>query len=159
MERTLALVATGIILFVIANVYPFLGFQIGGQIRQSNLITGVAELFHQDLWLLAALVLTTTILVPALQLTGLLYVLLPFYFRLKLPKRMTMFRIVRHFQPWGMTEVFFLGILVALIKLSKMATIVPGKALYAFLALMLVLVAMMAFLDPHVVWDSGEESL
>jgi len=154
-ERSLALVFTGIILFVIANVYPFLGFRIGGQIQQSNLITGVAELFRQDLWLLAALVLFTTILVPALQLVGMIYVLIPFYFRIRLPKRMAIFRVVRQSQPWGMTEVFMLGILVSLIKLSKMATIVPGTALYAFMGLMLVLAAMLAFLDPRVIWMHG----
>lgn len=153
--RSLAFVAAGIIFFVIANVYPFLGFRIGGQIRQSTLITGVLELFHQDLWILSALVLLTTILVPAFQLSGMLYVLLPYYFRLNLPKRMEIFRMVRHFQPWGMTEVFLLGILVALIKLSKMATILPGTALYAFVALMVVLASMLASLDPHLIWTQG----
>ena len=153
--RSFAFVIAGIILFVIANVYPFLGFRIGGQIRQSTLITGVMELFHQGLWILSVLVLLTTILVPAFQLAGMLYVLLPFYFRLKLPKRMGIFRMVRHFQPWGMTEVFLLGILVALIKLSKMAAIIPGTALYAFTGLMVVLAAMVASLDPHIVWTQG----
>jgi len=153
--RSFALVTAGFILFAIANVYPFLGFRIGSQIRQSTLITGVMELFHQDLWILSALVLLTTILVPAFQLVGMLYVLLPFYFRLKLPKRMEIFRMVRYFQPWGMTEVFLLGILVALIKLSKMATIIPGTALYAFTALMVVLASVLAFLDPHLIWTQG----
>jgi paraquat-inducible protein A len=97
-------------------------------------------------------VLITTILVPAFQLAGFFYVLLPYYFRLRLPKRMEIFRIVRHFQPWGMTEVFLLGILLALIKLSKMATILPGTALYAFMALMLVLAAILTVLDPHIIW-------
>jgi paraquat-inducible protein A len=153
--RSLAFVATGIVLFVIANVYPFLGFRIGGQIQQTTLITGVMELFRQDLWILSALVLLTTILVPAFQLAGLLYVLLPFYFRLNLPKRMEMFRLIRGFQPWGMTEVFFLGILVALIKLTKMAAIIAGTALYAFMGLMVVMAAILVVLDPHTVWDHG----
>lgn len=153
--RSLAFVTAGIILFVIANVYPFLGFRIGGQIQQSTLITGVMQLFHQDLWILSALVLLTTIIVPAFQLAGMLYVLLPFYFRLKLPKRMVIFRMVRHFQPWGMTEVFLLGILVALIKLSKMATILPGTALYAFTALMVVLASILVSVDPHLIWTQG----
>jgi paraquat-inducible protein A len=150
--QSLALVLTGIILFVIANIYPFLGFRIGGQIQQTTLITGVLELFRQGLWLLSALVLLTTILVPALQLAGLFYVLLPFYFRLNLPKRLEIFRIIRKSQPWGMTEVFFLGILVALIKLTKMATILPGTALYAFMALMVVMAVILVVIDPHAVW-------
>jgi paraquat-inducible protein A len=153
--RSFAFVIAGFVFFVIANVYPFLGFRIGGQIQQTTLITGVMELFRQGLWTLSALVLLTTILVPAIQLAGLFYVLLPFYFRLNLPGRMEIFRAVRRLQPWGMTEVFFLGILVALIKLTKMATILPGTALYAFLALMVVMAAILVVLDPHVIWAHG----
>jgi len=151
----MALAVSGLILFVIANVYPFLGFRMSGQIRHSNLITGVVELYGQGMWMLATLVLATTILVPALQLAGMVYVLLPFYLDLKLPKRMAIFRIIKHFQPWGMTEVFFLGILVSLVKLSRMATIIPGTALYAFMALMLVLAGMSAVTDPHLIWAHG----
>lgn len=154
----MALTLAGMVLFVVANSYPFLGFRIGGQICSSNLITGVMELFRQKLWLLSALVLATTVVVPAFQLGGIFYVLLPFFTGRSLPKRMEVFRVVMRIQPWGMTEVFFLGILVALVKLSKMATILPGIALYAFLTLMFVLAAITAFLDPHIVWAHGERA-
>ena len=48
-----------------------------------------------------------------------------------------------------MTEVFLLGILVSVVKLAKMATIIPGPALFSFLALVFVLAAVNAFLDPR----------
>lgn len=150
--RTSALAVTGIILFIIANLYPFLGFRIGTKVHHSNLITGVVELYHSDMWFLATLVLVTTILVPAFQLVGMLYVLFPFFMKVHLPKRKHVFRILRLCQPWGMTEVFLLGILVALVKLSKMATIIPGTAVYAFMALMFVLAAMSVLTDPHLIW-------
>ena len=63
------------------------------------------------------------------------------------------FRLVRGFKPWGMVEVFMLGILVAFVKLAKMANLIPGIALYAFLALIFVLAASAAALDPHIVWN------
>lgn len=154
-ERTLALAVTGIILFVVANVYPFLGFRISGRIRHSNLITGVVELYHQELWMLAILVFIMTILVPALQLIGMFYILLPLKFKLRLPGQMLVFRYVRYFQPWGMMEVFLLGMLVSVIKLAKMATIIPGTAVYAFMALIFILASMSAFFDPHLVWEHG----
>jgi paraquat-inducible protein A len=55
-----------------------------------------------------------------------------------------------------MMEVFMLGILVAIVKLSKMATIIPGTALYAFMILIFVLAASAASLDPHIVWNRLE---
>ena len=44
------------------------------------------------------------------------------------------FRLLRHAQPWSMMEVFMIGILVAIAKLMGMASIVPGLALWAFVA-------------------------
>jgi paraquat-inducible protein A len=156
-DRAMALAVTGVILFVIANLYPFLGFRMSGQIRHSNLVTGIIELYSQGMWMLATLVLTTTILVPALQLAGMVYVLLPFFLNLTLPKRIAIYRMIKHFQPWGMTEVFSLGILVAIVKLSKMATIIPGTALYAFMALMFVLAGIPVVTDPFVIWGHWEK--
>jgi paraquat-inducible protein A len=54
-------------------------------------------------------------------------------------------------------EVFMLGILVSVVKLIKMATIIPGVALYAFMALIFVLAAMSVTLDEHLIWEQIEE--
>jgi paraquat-inducible protein A len=152
LERTLALTVTGLILFVVANAFPFLGFKIQAQIRETTLITGVQELYLQGMWILATVVLLTAIVVPAIQLMGLLYVLVPLRLS-RLPWNLkTVFRFIQHLQPWGMMEVFMLGILVSYVKLAKMATIVPGIALFAFMALIFILAASMAALDPHDVW-------
>jgi paraquat-inducible protein A len=55
-----------------------------------------------------------------------------------------------------MMEVFMLGILVSVVKLAGMASIVPGISLFAFLALIFVLAASSASLDPHLVWERVE---
>jgi paraquat-inducible protein A len=53
-----------------------------------------------------------------------------------------------------MMDVFMLGILVAVVKLSQMATILPGVSLFAFAALILVLGAAQAALNPDLVWSA-----
>ena len=55
-----------------------------------------------------------------------------------------------------MTEVFLLGILVSVIKLSKLATIIPGTALFAFLGLVFALAAVNSFVNPHMIWEQME---
>jgi paraquat-inducible protein A len=64
----------------------------------------------------------------------------------------TVFRTLRLAHAWSMIEVFMLGILVALAKLAHIATVVPGPALWAFGALMLLLVAASAAFDPRELW-------
>ena len=102
---------------------------------------------------LVSAVLLTTIISPLVQLTGLFYVLLPLKLDRLPPAVWRVFRWVRKLQPWSMLEVFMLGILVALVKLAKMADIVPGISLFCFLGLIYVLAAISAALDPHSVWE------
>ena len=152
LDRVLALTVAGLILFVIANMYPFLTFRLEAQIQETNLITGVKELYQQGMWIVAGVVLLTTILMPLLELTGMLIVLVPLKLRRRPWKLALLFRAIRTLRPWGMMEVFMIGILVAAVKLVKMASIIPGMALYAFMILIFVLAASAAALDPHIVW-------
>ena len=153
LDRTLAMTIAGLILFVLANSFPFLSMKIQAQVQESTLFTGIKELYAQGMWQVALLVLLTTILVPLIQLLGQLYVLLPIKLNRKPWKLALVFRFVQRLQPWSMMEVFMLGILVSIVKLAGMASMVPGISLFAFLVLIFILAASAASLDPHLIWE------
>ena len=158
LDRTLAFALGGLILFILANSFPFLGLKIGAQVRETTLITGIHELYIQGMQVIAILVLLTTVLVPATQMMCLFYILLPLKFG-RIPKRLPwVLRFLQRIQPWGMMEVFMVGILVSVVKLAKMAKIIPGISLYSFLALIFVLAAMSVSLDSHLIWEKWEAS-
>jgi paraquat-inducible protein A len=91
--------------------------------------------------------------VPLVQLLLLVYVLLPLKFN-RIPwKLATVFRFQQSLGPWGMMEVFMLGILVSVVKLAGMADIVPGLALWSFALLIFVLAGAAAALDPEIIWE------
>jgi paraquat-inducible protein A len=52
-------------------------------------------------------------------------------------------------------EVFLLGILVAMVKLIKLAEIRPGLGLYAFLVLVFLLAAIAATMQPEHIWEQA----
>ncbi|MBK1703977.1 hypothetical protein CKO40_05320 [Halochromatium glycolicum] len=154
LDRTLALALTGMILFVVANSFPFLSFEMQGQRTETTLFTGVADLAEQGKPVVAAVVFFTAILAPGLQLLLLLIVLTPLKLGGRLPPGYpTLFRWFKTMLPWGMMDVFLIGILVSVVKLSEMATIVPGTSLFAFVALIFVLAAAHSALDPDIVWE------
>jgi paraquat-inducible protein A len=157
LERTLALSLAGLVLFVLANYFPFLALKSGSQFHQTNLITGIIVLYNQGMQALAAVVLLTTVVAPAAQLLGMLYLLLPLRQNRIPPKFAPVFRFMRGLQPWSMMEVFMLGILVSVVKLAKMAQIVPGIAIFSFFALIVVLTAATVTLDPHDLWHRWEK--
>lgn len=152
-NRTLALTLAGLLLYIIANTNPFLGFKIGAQIRETILATGIYQLYQQDMKMIATVVLFTVVIVPALSIISMLYILVPLQMNL-VPRHLArVFRLLGFLKPWGMMEIFMLGILVSAVKLAKMATIIPGVALFAFLTLIFVQAAMAATLDSHLIWE------
>jgi paraquat-inducible protein A len=156
-DRTLAFAFTGLVLLVIANVYPFLSLESQGVILETTLITGTVLLAQQSMAGLSILVLLTSMLIPCLLLGGLVYVLWPIKRGHRLPGSRLIFRLTLALRPWSMTEVFLLGIMVSVVKLAKMATIIPGTALFSFLALVFVLAAVNAYLDPHTIWEKMDQ--
>jgi len=153
LDRSLTMVITGLVLYVIANSYPFLAFRLEGIVQETTLLTGVRFLYESGMWEIAALVAVTALILPLAELLGMLYVLLPLKLGRVPPYMAQVFRLVRSVQPWGMMEVFMLGILVSVVKLSSMASIVPGLSLYAFSILIVVLAFSSASLDPRIIWE------
>jgi paraquat-inducible protein A len=158
LERTLVLAITGLILLVMANSFPFLGFKLHGQVQHTLLLTGIRQFYTSGMPWLALLVLFTSVIAPLAQLLALIYILLPLKFQRRSPGMFHVFRWMQQLQPWSMMEVFMVGILVSMVKLAKTAQILPDVALFCFMALIFVLAACLASLDPHMVWEHWEKN-
>ncbi len=152
-EHTLALVITAIVLFTIANVLPIVQVQAEGHEMAATLFACVDYLFANDMALLGGLVFLTSIGAPAIQLTGLLYILLPVNFNHIPPFAPQVYRLVRIITSWSMLEVLMLGILVSVAKLSALATVVPSIALWTFALLMIFIAAILNDLDTEMLWE------
>lgn len=157
-DNVIALSLAGLILFIVANVFPFLSFEVGSQSTHTTLFTGVRELYLQGIWALSGLILLTCILAPGLQLLLMLYLFLPLRFGRLARHTKLAFRSLRHIQTWNMIEVFMIGILVALVKLTKMADIVPGIAMWSFVVLIFVVTGASAFIDGRIIWRQLDSS-
>lgn len=152
-DRTISLTLAGIVLFVVACSFPFLSMENAGIVQETALFTGIYNLYKQKMVLLATLVLLTCVLIPLAQMLGLLYIMVPVKWNRPARHMIRVFRLYLHLQPWGLMEVYLIGILVALVKLGKMATIVPGLSVIAFGLLVFVLAGAYSAVDPHLVWE------
>ena len=155
-EHTLALAFAAAVLFAVAQSFPFLSFDMKGQVTQTTLLSGVFDLYDQGLVPIAVLVGVTSVLAPLLQIGLLLWVLLPLQLRRRPWQLAPAFRLLRHVETWSMMEVFLIGILVAVTKLAGMASVVPGLAIWAFALLILVLAGALSSFDPESVWERLE---
>ncbi|MFM8331176.1 MAG: paraquat-inducible protein A [Candidatus Methylumidiphilus sp.] len=152
-SHTLALALASLVLFALANVNTMMTMKVGGRMQSGAIFSGVQELYAQGYWEIAALVFVVSILAPLAKILCLFYVLWPLRWNARLPYAVPVFRLFSLLHPWAMTEVYMLGILVAMVKLADLATLDLGVALYAFAALIVCMAATDASLDEHAVWQ------
>ncbi len=152
-RRILPLAVASLIMFAIANLFPIVEIELRGLRSQTTLSGAVITLMGEGMSPVALLVLATTLLFPLLQLCILIWLLVPLSRDRRAPGFAWLVRAMQSLRPWGMIEVFLLGVLVAIIKLSSMATVVAGPALYAFVALTVLLTSVLSF-DPRGFWET-----
>jgi len=152
-ERMLPYTVASLILFAIANLFPIVEIEVQGLHSQTTLVGAVMALTQGGMSEVGVLVLATTILFPLVQLCILFYLLVPIRAQGMRPAGFDILvRAMQTLRPWGMIEVFLLGVLVAIVKLSGMARVLPGAALWAFMGLTVLLTVVLAF-DPKAFWS------
>ena len=59
--------------------------------------------------------------------------------------------MIQLLRPWIMVEILLLGAIVSFVKMTSMATVVPGISLWALGGLALLLASVLSF-DPQCMW-------
>ena len=154
--RVLPLTVACLILFAIANVFPIVEMELQGLSSQTTLVGAVIALSGEGMSPVALLVLATTLLFPLMQLCILSYLLVPLAYERRPAGFTVLVNALQALRPWGMVEVFLLGVLVAIIKLSSMAQVIPGPALWAFGGLTVLLAVVLSF-NPRTFWEMAFE--
>jgi paraquat-inducible protein A len=158
LERSLALTCAALILLFLANSFPIVGLNIQGHQVETTLFGTVRQLWRDDMPLVALLLLATTVVMPLIEMLAMAWILVPLYFQRRPPGFVLLFRALQLAHPWAMVEVFILGVLVSLVKLSHLADVLPGPAIWCFGGLMLVLAALSTVLDHRTLWQSWERA-
>lgn len=156
LDRICAITVAALITFMIAQAFPVLALETRGLTSHATLFEAVQSLWRGHMHLVAAMVFCTTMLFPSLELVALLYLLLPLRAG-RVPRAFdAVLRLVQFVRPWGMTEVFMLGVLITIVKMVSLARVIPGTALFAFGALTLMFCVIAAF-DPCMLWEIRDE--
>ena len=138
-DRSLAFAITGLILFIIANLFPMLSLKALGVIQEGTLLSTSITLYQADRPFLALIILLTTIIFPAITLVGTIYILIQVKTNRINDYTAPLFRFLRSTDAWGMLEIFMLAVLVSVVKLGDLADVIFGVSLYSFCLLILAL--------------------
>ena len=101
-DHTLAFILAAAMLLVVANAFPIVSLSIQGKQNATSLYSAVHDLWKQEMQPIAALVFLTTFLIPAVEITVMIYLLLALKLG-RVPAGFTVImRILQSVNPWGM---------------------------------------------------------
>jgi len=155
--QLLAVTIAAAILFVIANVTSVLDIEFGGVHTEANIWAAALSLDQGWIFCAALALAVTMFVVPMLQIALLLWVLLFASVALRAPGYRHALVLLHHLRPWSMTEVFLLGALVAIVKLSAWVHVIAGEGLWAIGGLT-ILLAILSRYDSRNWWERVESA-
>jgi paraquat-inducible protein A len=156
-ERVAASAVAAIICLLLANSFPFLSFAAKGLESVMTLPSTPMSLWENGMPEVAILIAGFIIFIPAAVLVLLLLLAFPLargqYRWWLLPTAHLIFQI----QGWSMVEVFIIGVIVSLVKISAMATVVLGISFWAYAAFSVLFTFAVASLDRFQCWELIEK--
>lgn len=157
MTQILMLAATAFVLMCAGIFFPFLELQAGGRITRSSVFDAVLAFSDGVMLPVAILLGALIIVVPLVRFMALIYVFAPMSLG-HYPARYApqAFRLAERLSPWSMAEIFIVGVGVALIKVTGLATVLIGPAFWAFCGLVVVTVLKDTFMCKLTVWKTLE---
>lgn len=151
--RIVALSLSSLIMLLSSMFYPFISFSSSGITQTITLPDAARILFNYDSDLLGIFIDLSIIGLPmALLVTliplhlGLLKVL-PYGFA----KRLLKYTLA--IEPWVMSEIFLIGVLVSMVKIMSMADISFGVSFWAYVAFVIFYIATLTQLNHRRLWD------
>lgn len=156
---TAAFSLAALMFYLPANLYPILRLEWYGTHSENTAWDGAIALFNQGQPVIGIIVFLASIVIPFLKLLALFFLVATVRFRSTAWRRQRtwIYHALEFIGPWAMLDVFVMSILVALVKLGELATVLPGRGLFSFMAVaVLTIIAAQSF-DPRLIWQSDHE--
>lgn len=132
LDRMLIFALTALICLLFSNLFAYVNLLVQGQERQISLLETVQVLFELNEWALSAFMLVIIIALPTLFTTLVSWLAIAIKRRRVSPRTINLLRIIGYLRFWNMAEIFFLGILISMVKVASLANIEVGLSFWAY---------------------------
>jgi paraquat-inducible protein A len=154
--RALAYCISAAIALVIANCFAFLSMGAAGLQTTMTLPETAIMLYRYGMPDLAILVGGFILVLPALALFLIFAICVPLTLGYAAPWLVDCARILFTLNEWSMVEVFLIGVVVSLVKLSQMADVQLGYSFWAYVAFSIFFTLAVSTLDRFHCWQRIE---
>lgn len=160
LHLTAAFSLTALLLFWPANAFPILRIDLYGATQENTIWQGCVRFFQDGDYVIAVIVFLASIFIPLLKLLGLFFLVATTKLNWSHGKllRTRIYKFIDTIGRWAMLDVFVLAILVSLVKLQRLATVIPGKGALAFAGVVVFTLFASFSFDPHLIWNKEEHA-
>lgn len=158
LQRATALGVAVLLLAGLMTFFPFLSLDSAGGESRMAVLEGVVHMWNAGSRIVAVAVGLFVLVLPLLLGSGLLFLCLPLAAGRYVPGMEKVMRLLQAAESWVMVEVFFLGALVSLLKLVKLAKVELGVGFWAMAGLMICLAGALGGIDRLEMWDRIEHA-
>jgi len=137
-QKGLALSITALIFLLLANMFPIVSIDILGHEQYLTITKTFLTLFESGFFIVGFIVMFLIFIFPFLITILYIMIFLLLYLKIgdKLSKHILV--LISHIEPWSMSEIFLVSILVALVKLIGYAQIHMGISFIALVMYVLI---------------------
>ncbi len=146
-DRMLIFSITALVCLIFSNLLGFVQMAVQGQERKITLFETVQVLFELDEFALAAFMLIVIIGLPTLFVGAISWLAVSIKLQRVSLQTISLLRFIGYLRFWNMAEIFFLGILISMVKVASLAHISVGFSFWAYGLFNLFLIAAMMHVD------------
>ncbi len=150
-EGQFALAVAALIVFVIANLTPIVTLDLRGIEVTVTLYEAMLSTWQSGQQAVAVLAAATAFAFPLAVIVLQLCVIAPLALGRRVPGGAASLRALHWLLRWSMVEVFMFGTLIAVVRSTGLAGVVPGVGIFSFALLTLLLAANQAT-GLHALW-------
>jgi paraquat-inducible protein A len=137
-DHSLALSFTGLIFFILANLFPLMQIDMFGTEQFITIPKTIISLFENEFYLVGLICSFLIFIFPLMifLINMVLFMLLKMKRGKKITKELLV--LLSHIRPWSMADIFFISLLVALVKLVAFGQIHIGISFWALMVFVLI---------------------
>lgn len=151
----LALTATAAAAWLVVMTAPLMSISLRGGTEAATLPQSIRAAWQGGQEIVAVVAALTALIAPAAFIALRLYVLAPLAAGRRPPGFAWCVRLLHQARRWNMIEVFTVGVLLSLVRLSGLADTAPGPGLYALGVVTLLFAAIESAGLKHLWWHAS----
>jgi paraquat-inducible protein A len=156
-QASLVFALTATILYIPANIFPFMTLEVYGNKNTSTIWEGIVTLSETGSWGIAVIIFLASIVIPLAKLLILFYLGLTANRSTQKKFKTRLYNTVEAIGRWSMLDIYLMAVLVAIMKMGPWAHAEPELGSWMFALVVIFTMISSACFDPSTIWNNSND--